>query len=112
MALIKQKKLNNGVVIDYFKIYRTNIDWHNKQISVVIAGFLNKESRMEGVELMDVVNLNWSGTEFPLTESGGTLEELYTKIKESKMIDVIDETTGEVSGQEESNFFVDAVDDF
>jgi len=59
-----------------------------------------------------------AGKEFLVRENAGTMkgvyhtgEEVYTFIKRSILTDIIDPETHETTGQEETNWFSDAIDD-
>lgn len=101
MALQKAKTLSTGAVAEYHKIYRININWHDKNSEVVMVSYVDQGERENGASFFGdaVVNLSFNGDDFPFTSSGNNQEQAYDKIKESKLDEEGNET----------NFFADAL---
>lgn len=107
MALYKQKEdIYGNSGIKYWRIIETNIDWANRQSHITLAGYVDKQARMDGKQPLECVSFDWNGDDFPFSinvldqEGENIVRVAYEKIKESKLDEDGNET----------NWFVDAED--
>jgi hypothetical protein len=107
MALKKDYELESGIVCNY----HTPIIMQNnrKKTKIAISSFLNKEAYLAGKEpLRSRVDAIQIDSKYP------TAEEIYTKLKESKLEKVIlveaVEAVEEVFEMVETNWYADAED--
>jgi hypothetical protein len=116
MALEKQKELESEATGDYWRIDRVELTYDVNKSTTVWLG-LYKSAAAFGRNKKPIYTqvFRWGGVVVD------TRNDIYTKIKESAMVKVIDVpeiknfVTGEiiqaeVSHMEETNWFVDAVD--
>jgi hypothetical protein len=107
MALKKAKSIK-GILAEYWKIYRNDQNMAENKTTVRLALYANKDARDAGVmNFLDLQAFTFDGVDF-------TREQLYAKIKESKMeTRVITEATDEapaVTEEVETNWFADSED--
>lgn len=108
MALIKNKVLSSGVTVSFWIVTKMDIDWNRSNLKLIVMGYVSREAFENGATPLDVEKRNWSGNDFPLDKNQpNTVEQVYIKLKESKM-GPVDDMSEEL---EEKEFFVDAVDD-
>lgn len=103
MALIKQKTARDGTVGEYW-MAESSDDKINNRTNIRLYLFKDAQARADGLRFME-------RTSVPAME--GTYksgEDIYAHITASRMVEQINEQTGETETIE-SNFFVDAVSD-
>jgi len=85
MALKISRKTTYGVNAEYWKVTETNINWHEKQATIILSGFANEKVRLDGAFPITKQTFGWIGADFPFTFDGKTVEETYEKIKKSQL---------------------------
>lgn len=81
MALKKNIPTNYGADASYWKISRTNIDWHSKRASVELLGFTSQEAREAGKEPITRENYAYMGDGFEFTPEENAVAKAYVLIK-------------------------------
>lgn len=93
MALQKQKDTQFGIKANYWKIVKTNIDWHNKKANIIMVGFENKASRQANNAPLSQTNFEYEGTveigdkvlvPFPFLPEDNIVAKSYELIKQTK----------------------------
>lgn len=87
LKLKRDDQYGNGG-IEYWKIVQTNINWLNNTSHVVLAGFLNQQTREDGKQPMQLENFDWSGDDFPFSiEEMNKLDNNVVKIAYEKIVE-------------------------
>ena len=87
MALQIELLTKFGTPATYWKIVETNINWHEKRSHITLAGWIDKQARLDGHTPIDFRTFDWSGTEYPFEtsvldeEDKNALTVAYEKIK-------------------------------
>jgi hypothetical protein len=81
MALQKNIDTQYGITLSYWKVVRFNIDWHNKEGEVTIAGWLNHDVRQNGAEALGYKHFQFFKNNWPFTLDGNNITELYERLK-------------------------------
>lgn len=126
MGLIKNKILNNGLNVEYWNIHNFKPIFKTGKVDVIITGYKDHQSRVDGVEHGAVENRTFELSDFAGNEV--TREGVYSKLKESVMVEdfehrqknimITDEGSGQLIEDPnyeplmiETNFFADASPD-
>ena len=67
MALQIEQLTHYGVTANYWKLQSSKIDWHNKSLSVVFAGYRDELSRQNGMQPLAEMGMSFNGDDFPLS---------------------------------------------
>lgn len=101
MAIYKQKGLETGVIVNYWRITRINENFDGS-VEVYLGGYLNKQGRLDGKTPIEYKTFQFSERDL----SRATAYELLTESK--KEVRVITPAVEEVK-DEEGNIITEAV---
>lgn len=114
MAFCKNKKLNTGIEINYWRIIQLNVNYDRLDAVVTLAGYLSKEARDNGSQPIETVQFDMSSMFHNAEFSGDevvkniNLKEAYTTIKSLAQKEL--ESEDENERNEHIIFFADATD--
>jgi len=83
MGLLISKATQYGVAAGYWKINKTDIDWHKKLGQIFVAGFTTKQSRIEGNEPIAHKIVAVNAQNFVIDPEDGTMSDCYAIVKDS-----------------------------
>jgi hypothetical protein len=87
MALLKAVKTNYGIDATYWNIYSINEDFKNKNLEVVIVGYVSKKVRDENLDPCGWINLQFTGSDYI---KDATREAVYLALKTKDFVDAKD----------------------
>jgi len=87
MALLKSVKTNYGIDATYWNIFSITEDFKNKNLEVVINGYVSKEVRDEDHNPVAWQNLQFTGDEYI---KDATREAIYLALKTKDFSDAKD----------------------
>jgi hypothetical protein len=81
MALQKTITTVYGVDLNYWKVTRLNIDWHNKIAEVFLGGWPQQATRLQGTEALEYRSQVFRHDDWPFTPNGYNITEAYERLK-------------------------------
>jgi hypothetical protein len=87
MALLKAVKTSYGIDATYWNIYSISEDFKNKNLEVVINGYVSKEVRNENYSPVAWDNLTFTGNDYI---KDATREAVYLALKAKDFADAED----------------------
>ena len=81
MAIIKKLGSSFGIEASYHKVTNINIDYPNRVIVICVCTYISKDTRVNGCDPIDSIDIEIPKEDFDLFQTGNVLETAYNWLK-------------------------------
>ena len=81
MAIIKKLKSGVGIDVSYHRVVHININYHEKQVNIGLASYIDLDKRIENFRPLEVVDIEVPKEDFNIFKHNNPLKAAYEWLK-------------------------------
>jgi|SRR5690625_104407 len=101
MAIIKKLKSGVGVDVSYHRVVHININYHEKQVNIGLASYIDLDKRIGNFKPLEVVDIEVPKEDFNLFKHNNAIKIAYEWLKVN--VEGFDKGTDDLENREVEN---------
>lgn len=81
MAIIKKLKSGVGIDVSYHRVVHININYHEKQVNIGLASYIDLDKRIENFRPLEVLDIEVPKEDFNIFKDNNILKAAYEWLK-------------------------------
>ena len=101
MAIIKKLKSSVGIDVSYHRVVHININYHEKQVNIGLASYIDLDKRIGNFKPLEVVDIEVPKEDFNLFKHNNAIKIAYEWLKVN--VEGFDKGTDDLENREVEN---------